>query len=222
MTTTKPAEAPPAKSWRLEQWFPELKPETQNLFKTYEALLQKYNRSLNLISSKTINFTDIIHFADSIIASNIIVASNPKINHIYDFGSGNGFPGIVLAAMHNNIKVTCVDNDEKKCEFLKTLVLEMKLSNVDVLCKPVESLEPNSVPFAVSRGFGNISKAILSARKAMKAGGVYYHLKAEQWGMEISEIPTQLCSVWSPSLLKEYKLPVGDFKFALVKTEKIS
>ncbi|MCX7978379.1 MAG: class I SAM-dependent methyltransferase, partial [Bdellovibrionaceae bacterium] len=79
-----------------------------------------------------------------------------------------------------------------------------------------------SVEHCVSRGLANISKSILLTRKIVKSGGVFYHMKGESWANEIADIPTQLCSIWSPALVKEYRLPVGEARFALVKTTKIS
>ncbi len=53
-----------------------------------------------------------------------------------------------------------------------------------------------------------------------KGGGKRWNsfsYKGEEWGIELGEIPTQLCSVWSPSLVSDYKLPVGAMKFAVIK-----
>jgi 16S rRNA (guanine527-N7)-methyltransferase len=96
------------------------------------------------------------------------------------------------------------------------------LKNVKIENLHVEKLPENSVQWAICRGFGNISKAILMARRVVAKGGSLYHMKGEEWGIEVGEIPTQLCSIWSPSLVGEYKLPVGAIKFGVVRTEKIA
>jgi 16S rRNA (guanine527-N7)-methyltransferase len=147
---------------------------------------------------------------------------NPKINEIYDLGSGNGFPGIIFAILFPKVKVIMVDTDQRKCEFLKHCVAALNLKNAAVQNLPLESLPPNSVQYCMARGLANISKSILSARRIVPVGGVFYHLKGETWSGEVGEIPTQLCSVWTPGLVKTYKLPIGEFSFAVIKTDKIA
>ena len=217
----KPAETP-AIYWRLEEWFPDLTKETIQQLKTYHDELIKFNRTVSLISAKTIAMADVIHFADSILACRIISKAHAKMDKIYDFGSGNGFPGLVYAILFPQTQVVLVDSDQRKCDFLKHVVSALKLSNATVLNQTIESLPEGSVRFAMARGFASISKAILVTRKIFPKGGIFFHLKSEEWGMEVSEIPTQLCSVWTPSLAGEYKLPLGPVRFAIVQTEKIA
>ena len=154
-------------------------------------------------------------------ASRAIVTNTPGIDKMYDFGSGAGFPGVVFAVLYPQIQVVLVETDQKKCEFLNHLISLLKLKNVTVENKSIEAFPEASIKFAMARGFANISRTLLMARKPMGKGSQLFHLKGEEWGMEVSEIPSQLCSLWSPSLVGEYKLPVGPVKFGVVKTEKI-
>ena len=208
--------------WRLDTWFPDLNPETLKQLKAYNEELIRFNKTISLVSPKTIPMADAIHFADSIMASRVIMKGNTKIQEIYDLASGNGFPGLVFAILYPQVKVRLVDADIKKCEFMKHVISAVRIPNADVLNMKVEELKDNSVQHAFSRGFANISKIILITRKAVSKGGVVYHLKGEQWGMEVSEIPIQLCSSWAPGLVGEYKLPIGEMKFAIIKTDKIA
>jgi 16S rRNA (guanine527-N7)-methyltransferase len=150
------------------------------------------------------------------------MSTQAGIKKIYDFGSGPGFPGAVFALLYPQVEVVLVEGDVKKAEFLTHLSATLKLKNVTVIGKGIETLPEGSVQHAMARGFANISRTIMAARKSMVKGGSFYHLKGEEWGIEVGEIPTQLCSMWSPSLIGEYKLPVGAIKFAVVKTEKIA
>lgn len=208
--------------WRIDEWFPDLSPEIKTSLKTYHEELIKFNRTTNLISAKTTFVADALHFADSILGSLIIVKSNPGIKKIHDFGSGPGFPGLIIAILNPSIEVVAVEPDQKKCEFLMHIISTLALKNVKVENKTIEALPENSVNAAVVRGFANISRTIMLARRAMIKGAVLFHFKGEEWGIEVGEIPTQLCSIWSPSLVGEYKLPVGAVKFAVVKTDKIA
>jgi 16S rRNA (guanine527-N7)-methyltransferase len=206
--------------WRIEQWFPDLSPDFKAKLKKYHEELLKFNKTLNLIGVKTIPMADAIHFAGTYLAARII-EKDLKSSEVYDFGSGNGFPGVIMAMMMPKIKFHLVDVDPRKGEFLKHMIQAMELKNADCLIRNVEALPPGSIQCAVSRDFAPLSKAMLMSRKQFPVGGIYYHLKGEEWATEIADIPTQLCSYWQPSLLGEYKLPVGEVKFAIVKTEKI-
>lgn len=222
MAENKQEQEAPTIHWRINEWFPDLSPDIKTRLKTYHTELIKGNRTVNLISPKTLFVADAVHFADSILASKIIMKSNPAIDQIFDIGSGNGFPGLVFAVLNPQVKVTLVEMDSKKCEFLKTLVKTLGLENVSVDCKNIETFPEGSIKYAMARGLGNISKNIMMTRKIVAKGGCFYHLKTEEWSIEVGEIPTQLCSLWSPSLIGEYKLPVGAVKFAVVKTDKMA
>ncbi len=94
--------------------------------------------------------------------------------------------------------------------------------NVVVQTKKIDSLPSNTIEQAICRGFAPLPKALLILRKVVKKGAVVYHMKSEEWALEVSQIPSQLCSIWQPGLESEYKLPFGDIKMFVVKTTKIA
>lgn len=210
----------PMQQWRIDAWFPELSSDIKKNLKIYFDEINKSNRAYNLVSPKTLLFADAIHFADAIIGSGPILKEIPLNSTIFDIGSGNGFPGLVMAILSPKHKFVLLDADQKKCDFLKDLILLLRIDNCEVKNGTIESLEMNSVAYGVTRGLANISKCILMLRKCFRQNGSLYHFKTEQWSNEVAEIPTQLCSIWFPSLLHDYKLPIGAFKFAIVKTVK--
>lgn len=219
-------EAPPSSEpqihWRLKSWFSDLDEKTHALLKAYFIDLVKFNKVVNLISAKTVANCDAIHFADCINACKI-VSKKVNINEpLYDIGSGNGFPGLVYAILYPLQDVILVEMDERKCEFLNHAISALKLPNVSVLNKKIEQLAADSISQGICRSLSTLSKTLMILRKIVKVGGTVFHLKTEEWSMEVSQIPIQLCSSWQPSLLGEYKLPLGDIKLFLVKTDKIN
>lgn len=219
MTTTpqQQQESP----WRIDTWFPNMDEGTRGQLKIFFDEMMKFGRALHLVSPKTFPFTDIIHFADCVLASELIRKDNPRIPEIYDIGTGNGFPGLIFAAMNHNTKVRIVDADERKGEFLKNTAALMGLKNVIIMPTHVDKLGQESIQYCIARGWGSLSKAILVTLRLVKEGGEFYHMKTDGWAAEVSDIPTQLCSSWTPSLVGEYNLPMGPNKFAVVKTTKI-
>ena len=206
--------------WRVGEWFPDIPSDKLTKLKLYHDELLKFNKSLNLISVKTIPTADLVHFADSILASRLIQATLPKGATIYDLGSGNGFPGLVFAILFGDQSVIAVDQDQKKAEFLRQMAFTLKLTNLTVNSHAIESFKEETIQYGMCRGLASVTKSLLLARKVFKVGGSLYHLKSEEWASEVAEIPSQLCAAWSSELLAEYKLPTGNVKYSVVITKK--
>lgn len=90
----------------------------QNL-KKYENLLQKWQKKINLVSTPTLADAWNRHFLDSAQLWEHI----PKGAEILaDFGSGAGFPGLVLAIIADGegvkLDVHLIESDTRKCVFL--------------------------------------------------------------------------------------------------------
>ena len=219
-------EAPPSSEpqihWRLKSWFLDLDEKTHARLKAYFNELVKYNKVVNLISAKTVANCDAIHFADCIDACKI-VSKKVNINEpLYDIGSGNGFPGLIYAILYPLQDVILIEMEERKCEFLTQATSVLKLPNVSVMNKKIESFAADSIGQGICRAFSTLPKTLMTLRKIVRLGGTVFHLKSEEWSMEVSQIPIQLCSSWQPMLMGEYKLPLGDIKLFLVKTDKIN
>ena len=175
---------------------------------------------MNLISRNTEVDADRIHFADAIAAAQII-GSKSSSKVIYDIGSGNGIPGLVLGAMFPDRAVYCLDSNSKKIEALKYFVTQMGLKNVKPVAARFEDLKPGSVECCVSRGFASIAKTLLLARKPLALNGQYFHMKSSSWSKELGELPTQMFRHWSAKEHVEYHLPDSDQRMSVVITTKI-
>ena len=111
--------------------------ETIDILEKYEKILIRDSKSLNLIGKSTFNQIWNRHFLDSFQVIDYIDKSDKVLT---DIGSGAGFPGLVLAIAaaekKMNIKINLIDKSSKKIEFLKKIILELKL-NVDVICENI-------------------------------------------------------------------------------------
>ena len=102
--------------------------ETIDQFTEYHNLLIKYQEKTNLVGSGTISTIWIRHFSDSVKLTDRIISYKNNANSIVricDVGSGAGFPGLacflMLSSQKHQIKMTLIESNRKKCEFL-TLV----------------------------------------------------------------------------------------------------
>lgn len=206
--------------WRVPKWFPQLSPDVQALLQSYHAELLKFNAKLNLVSRNSEREADEIHFADSIMACEMILADS-KVSRVFDLGSGNGFPGLVMAILDPTREMNLVESDVRKCEFLKHIVHTLKLPRVNILNVRLETLVGSKIEMAINRGFASISGTSLACNRILEKGAVVYHLKGNSWAKEIGEMPVQLISFWEPRLVGEYSLPVSQVRHAIVSTHKI-
>ena len=117
--------------------FRELFDVTDDVFaqiELYQTLLVKWNKAINLVSPKTINESWHRHVIDSA----QMVRFVPDQTKIYaDLGCGGGFPGLVVALMRPDIETHLVESDERKGQFMRTVVRETGAQNVTIHTKRV-------------------------------------------------------------------------------------
>ena len=205
---------------RLTKWYPDLSPETIASLSKYVGEILKFNKAVNLISATTTKTMDAVHIGDSVSAARLIYPALVPNAPLYDFGSGNGLPGIVFAILYPSLKVVLVDRDQRKLEFCKTVVATLKLSNVTTHVGGVEELPAKSVLNAVGRGLAPLPKALIMARKSVAKGGKFFHMKTDAWANELAQVPSQLFSFWRPGLLGQYRINEQSSDMAVVVTDK--
>lgn len=214
-------EAKPQGYWRVPELITDLDSESLTKLEKFYFEILRYNGRTNLIPKKTEIEADIVHIYDCIVGGRIVLAET-KASVIYDIGSGNGLPGMIMAILDPKRKFILVDTDERKLEFLRIMVGQLELKNVAVVRQKLDDMDPNSITCAVSRGYSTISRALLQGRRVFPSDGEYFHFKGSTWVREVADIPSQVCTFWSPRLIKEYDLPVVVVKMAIVVTKKIA
>jgi len=118
----------------------------------YLALLIKWNKAYNLTAVRDPDEMVSRHLLDSLSVVPFIAGER-----WLDVGSGGGMPGIPLAILFPEMKVTVLDSNGKKTRFLTQVKLELKLDNLEVIHSRVESFKPE-LPFTgiVSRAFSSL------------------------------------------------------------------
>ena len=103
--------------------------ETLARLSSYQALLGKWQKSVNLVGPATLAQFWGRHAADS---AQILALAPPRATYWLDLGSGAGFPGLVLAILlaeqAPEACVHMVESDRKKANFLRTVVRECGLT----------------------------------------------------------------------------------------------
>lgn len=112
--------------------------ETEEKLQIYHDLLVKWQKAINLVSPKTIPEAWVRHFADSVQVQPLL---RENVNSLYDLGSGAGFPGLVIAILNPEIKVSMIESDERKGQFMKTVARETECKNVTIITQRIENTE---------------------------------------------------------------------------------
>lgn len=112
--------------------------ETEDKFRQYEVLLKKWQTAVNLVSPNTVSDIRERHILDSARLKPLIPV---HAKTLYDFGSGAGFPGMVLAMVLPHLEVHLIESDQKKCSFLSTISRETR-TPVTIHNRRIESFVP--------------------------------------------------------------------------------
>ena len=114
--------------------------ETLAKLVTYEQLLRRWQKTINLVAPSTLPAVWERHFADS-----AQLWGHPRVaaQHWLDLGSGAGFPGMVLAIMGSELgatRHTLIESDSRKAAFLREVARGTGVT-VDILSARIESAE---------------------------------------------------------------------------------
>ena len=99
-------------------------------FQRYLELLLEWNEKFNLTAITDKDEIEEKHFIDSI---ELIKFFDVKNKTLLDVGSGAGFPGIPLAIVEPTLKITLLESNGKRVSFLREVVNDLDLKNVDII-----------------------------------------------------------------------------------------
>lgn len=217
MTEDIPSEN--ARQWRIPLWFQDLDDVAMRQIKSFHTELIAFNGRINLISPRSESNSDRIHISDAIMGSRYVL-EHTDASRIYDLGSGNGIPGIILAIIAPDRDIVAVDSDARKIEFLKHCAYQFNIKNFSALHSRVDELPDNSIEAAVSRGLAPIPKLLLLLRKQVVSEGKVFHFKGSQWSNELASLPPQLITHWSGGVAGHYTLPDSSADMTIVVTTR--
>ena len=129
------------------------------LIDRYVGLLFEENEKYNLVSRRMTEGEFL-----GLIDESLLLGSYVSGDKVVDAGSGNGLLGIVLAIMFPDKRVFLVEPKQKKANFLRKVVNELKLVNAEVFGFSVtEFFQKKSLwghPVLVARGFPDNSMLV--------------------------------------------------------------
>jgi 16S rRNA (guanine527-N7)-methyltransferase len=144
-----------------------LPPDARKKFVQYLELLEKWNDKLNLTAIREPEEIINRHFLESIQCAQEL----PEVATLLDFGSGAGFPGIPIALLRPEIRVTLGESQAKKVSFLREAVRSLDLRAM-VFDGRIESMDPERQFEAVTlRAVDKMAEACSAAVARLKLQG---------------------------------------------------
>lgn len=144
----------------------------------YKDLLIEWNKKFNLTTIIEENDIYLKHFYDSLCINKVVKLSNQKI---CDFGTGAGFPGMVLAICFKNLDVTLLESNHKKITFLEEVKNQLNLKNVTIICKRVEDYgkeNRNKFDIVTCRAVSNLNIILELSTSLLKINGLFIPMKS--------------------------------------------
>ena len=115
----------------------------------------------------------------------------PKEGRVIDVGSGGGLPGVVWAVYRPDLEIFLIDSINKKCEALKEIIDELKISNVKIFCSRSEDfagLHREEFDLAGARALASAGVVAEFLAPLVRVGGKVLTFKGEKVHEEISEV----------------------------------
>ncbi len=163
----------------------------------YHALLEKWNKSYNLIGPSTAAHIWQRHIHEGL---HLLPLLPKHIQSLCDIGTGAGIPGLIVAmimsAQHSplehvsreaqeNLQIHLVEVNKKKCLFLQHVVHTLGLENVTIHQTRVETLGDFKPDVITARAFAPLHQLLDLAQPLFHVKQEMLLYKGAQWQEEI-------------------------------------
>lgn len=175
--------------------------ETLERLKLYADRLERWNKAINLVAKSTLPDLWRRHFLDSAqLFERLPEKPAGRQRVLVDFGSGAGFPGLVLAIMGAG-DVHLIESDQRKAAFLREVSRETG-AEAHIHSQRIEAVKPFPADVVTARALAPLADLLAYAEPFMGPHAVCLFLKgksaeeeltaaAQEWKMEVKRRPSR-------------------------------
>ena len=164
-------------------------------FGAYGRELKDWNSKINLTS-----LTDDLDIVDKHFIDSLLLVRHLPLEHrirIADVGTGAGFPGIPIKIYKPNIQLSLLESVGKKTKFLRHVVSELRLENVNVINERAEAVarvpeHRERYDFVLARGVARLSVLAEYCLPLLSVGGKFVAYKGREAAVEVEEAGSAL------------------------------
>ena len=183
----------------IERCIPEADELQRKRFLRYYELLVEWNAKINLTAITDPEGVASRHFADSLLALELI----PQGARLIDIGTGAGFPGIPLKIMRPDIELTLLDSLNKRIIFLNEV-----LKDLDIDARTLHLRAEDDI--ATSRAVAAVSKIAGWTLPFVKKGGASLMYKGPSVQDELTDAQSVLKKLNADIKLIRFERPWGE------------
>jgi len=158
------------------------------------GLLSRWNSTYNLTAVRDPAAMVPQHLVDCLAAAAALERSGVLASggRILDVGSGGGLPGVLLALLHGEWSVTCIDAVGKKAAFVRQIAGALNLPNLHAVHSRVERLQAEPFDLITARAFASLPDFVRLTEPLLKHGGRWMAMKGQVPASELAALPPEI------------------------------
>ncbi|MEX2093301.1 MAG: 16S rRNA (guanine(527)-N(7))-methyltransferase RsmG [Pirellulales bacterium] len=160
-----------------------LEPAQVEQLDRYRKLLWEWNEKINLTRHTTIEKFVSRDVVDSLQLAQLL----EKGERVLDVGTGGGVPGIILAIVRPDLKVSLCESTQKKARAVEEMVAELGLPVPIYACRAEDVLEIATFDTLVARALASLSKVLTWFKPHWGAFDRLLLIKGPSWVAERGE-----------------------------------
>lgn len=190
-------------------------------FLLYGKLLLETNAVTNLTAIRNEQDVARLHFLDS---AQLLPMADFAGKDVADVGTGPGFPGLPLKLLQPDMKMTLLDSNNKKIDFLQKTCQAIGVKDCDCVWGRVEEMPEllGRFDIVVSRAVAELVVLAELCLPLVKPGGQFIAMKGPDCEEEVAAADFAIRSLGGRvKEIRRYTVPDTDICHAAVLVEKI-
>ena len=193
-------------------------------FRRYFEYLEEKNKVMNLTAISGEEEVYTLHFLDCLA---LFKYHDFKNESIIDIGSGAGLPGLPVKIAEPSVKLTMLDAQQKRINFLSETCDNIGLDGVNCIHARAEEAAfekemRGKFDCAVSRAVARLNVLCELCMPFVKTGGYFFAMKSVDSGEEIDEAKKAITTLGGElEAINDYTIPGTDVTHRVVVIKKV-